>query len=451
MAQRIGIIGAGIAGLSAAWDLANAGHAVTIYEAGTQVGGLAAGFRDESWDWTLEKFYHHWFTGDEALLTLAEEMGVRERVIFKRPKTSYWLDGDIRRSEIELTSVLGLPLSRWGLLRFMMGGAFVKLNPFWQPLENITADRWMQRWMGDEGYEKFFKPLLIGKFGEAYDEVNMAWMWARVQARSLQLGTFEGGFQAFLEALADADRARGVTICLESPVEHIRLGEDLKPIMRVGGEETAFDAVISTTSPRIMLKITEGLADTAYGDQMKALKSIGGLVVVAALKHPLLSDGTYWLNLPADTPDKSQNEFPYLALVEHTNFMDRAHYGGDHLIYMGDYVQPDHEYFQLSEDDLYKRFIPSLSRVNPDFSEDWVRKYWVFRAPYAQPIPTVGHSHNIPDLRTPIPGVYWASMSQIYPWDRGTNYSVELGRRAARIVLDQAPETATATTTEGSA
>ncbi|MBZ0288859.1 MAG: FAD-dependent oxidoreductase, partial [Anaerolineae bacterium] len=302
-------------------------------------------------------------------------------------------------------------------------------------LEQVTADAWMRRWMGEEAYNKLWRPLLIGKFSHLYQEVNMAWLWARIYTRSLRLGTFEGGFQAFVEQLAEAVRQRGATICLNAPVESLHI-QDGKPVLTVNGETHIFDRVISTTSPALMLRLTPELVETPYGKQMRELRSIGGLCVVLALKQSLLTDGTYWLNLPAGSADKRQNEFPFLALVEHTNFIDKSHYGGDVLVYCGDYVPADHEYFTLSDDQLIERFTASLSKVNPNFSPDWIRKTWVFRAPYAQPLPGVNHSRKIPPLKTPLPGVYWASMSQVYPWDRGTNYAVELGRRVATMILD---------------
>ena len=43
--MKFAIIGAGYGGLSAAYDLARAGHDVVVYEAADRAGGLAAGFK----------------------------------------------------------------------------------------------------------------------------------------------------------------------------------------------------------------------------------------------------------------------------------------------------------------------------------------------------------------------------------------------------------------------
>jgi protoporphyrinogen oxidase len=158
---------------------------------------------------------------------------------------------------------------------------------------------------------------------------------------------------------------------------------------------------------------------------------MGAVVLVVTLDRQLTQ--YYWHSLPKEAG------FPFLALVEHTNFIPPEHYGGDHIIYCGDYLNPDHEYFQMSKEALLERFLPVFARVNPAFDRSWVKDIWLWKAAYAQPIPPVNHSQNIPPIKTPVPGLYFASMSQVYPWDRGTNFAVEIGRRTARLVMEDLP------------
>ncbi|MBX3080021.1 MAG: NAD(P)/FAD-dependent oxidoreductase [Anaerolineae bacterium] len=434
--MRIGIIGAGPAGLAAAYDLVKAGHAVTIFEATDRVGGLAAGFKDEGWDWELEKFYHHWFQSDHDILGLINELGLSDQVIFPRPKTSMWSRGKAYLFDNPVSMLL-FPNMPWiPKFRFGLVGLYLRLTKQWQPMEKYTAEEWLIKYMGKEAYEALWRPMLIGKFGDLYREVTMAWFWARIYTRTVKLGTYQGGFQKFLDTFAQKLQQMGVTIRFNAPAKNVRR-EDGGLKLTANEEPFDFDAVISTTSPAAMLKIAPDLAaQKSYADQLGTLRNMSAVVLVLALKQTLLTDGTYWLNLPASSPDKSKSEFPFLALVEHTNYLDAKHYGGDHIVYCGDYVAPDHEYMQMSEDALVDRFVKALKTFNPNFSPDWIRKYWLFRAPYAQPIPTVNHSRNIPDLATPIPGLYLASMSQIYPWDRGTNYAVMIGRQVAQRVMN---------------
>jgi protoporphyrinogen oxidase len=185
---------------------------------------------------------------------------------------------------------------------------------------------------------------------------------------------------------------------------------------------------MATTSPRLLTRLVPALP-SAYLAQLHALKSMGAVVLILALTHQLSEEGIYWHNLP-----KGEG-FPFLALCEHTNFVSPQYFGGDHIVYCGDYLVPGHEYFAMTHDELLERFLPALPRFNSKFDRSWIRKSWLFREPYAQPVPPVNHSRNIPDIRTPIPRLYFASMSQVYPWDRGTNYAVEIGRRTAQMIL----------------
>ena len=430
-ARNIAIIGAGAAGLSAAYDLVGLGHQVTIYEAAAHTGGLAAGFKEPHWDWTMEKFYHHWFQSDKDVLGLIDEIGARDKVLFPRPVTAIYYNGQFHPFDSMFTNIPLFLLKHFNLLdvaRFGLAGAYLKFSSNWQALEQVTADQWLQEHFGQHVYDFMWKPLLVGKFSEAYyREVNMAWMWARLHSRTPRLGTFVGGFQAFFDTLADAVQQRGATLHLSTAVREITPKERGGLTLHTPQGAIAYDAVLSTTSPRLMTRLTPALpAD--YLAQLNGLKSMGAVVMVISLKQQLSEKGYYWHNLPKDAG------FPFLAMCEHTNFVSPEHFGGDHLIYCGDYLATDHEFFGLTQDELLDRFAAALPRFNPHFERSWIKKVWLFRETYAQPIPPINHSKHIPDIRTPLPGLYFASMSHVYPWDRGTNYAVEIGRRTARLM-----------------
>ncbi len=425
--MRVAIIGAGATGLPAAFDLSGAGHEVVVYEAGDQVGGLAAGFKADHWDWTLEKFYHHWFTSDVHIQKLADDLGCRDKIIYPRPVTAVYYEGKFYPFDSPQRWITFPGFSWLDVVRFGLVGAFLRFYPNGKRLEKYTADEWLPKWMGRRPYELLWKPLLIGKFGEEnYRRVNLAWFWARIKARTPHLGTFEGGFQAFLDTLADACRARGVEIRLGAPIERVTAHPDGGLIVETPEGPQRFDHCIATTSPRALARMAPELP-AAYRDQLLALKSLGAVVMVITLDRQLTD--YYWFNLPKDS------NFPYLAMVEHTNFIPPEHYGGDHILYCGDYLSTEHEYFNMSADELLERFLPSLKNFNPKFERSWVKQKWLFKAPYAQPVPFVDHSRNIPDVKTPVDGLWLASMSQVYPWDRGTNFAVELGRDVAAKVM----------------
>jgi protoporphyrinogen oxidase len=425
--SKIAILGAGVGGMSAAYDLVRAGHQVEIFEAADYVGGLASGIKEPGWDWSVERYYHHWFQTDNHMLGLIEELGWKDQVVFPRPKTVAYHDGKFYPLDSPLSALRFPGYNFFGMVRFGLATVYLRYLASWRAMEKHTAVSWMRRWYGESVYRSLFEPLLAGKFGDHMDEVNMAWMWARLKARSTRLGTFQGGFQAFCERLAETLRGLGVHIHLSTPVSKITPCDGAIELDLPGGPRR-FDRCLVTTSPALMARLVPDLP-SGYLDGLLRLKSMGAVVMILATKRQLSKEGYYWFNLP-----KSAG-FPFLALVEHTNFLSPKYFGGEHILYCGDYLDTDHEYFRLSDEELFERFLPGIQRFNPEFKRDWVRKIWVSKTAYAQPIPLVNHSQNIPDIRTPLKGLYFASMSQVYPWDRGTNFAVEIGRRAVNLML----------------
>jgi protoporphyrinogen oxidase len=330
--MRVAVIGAGFAGLSAAYDLARAGHAVTVVDALPQPGGLAAGFKAPGWDWTIEHFYHHLFTSDADILGLVRETGFAERVIVRRPVTAQFFRGQAYALDgvVPVLTFPGMPVV--DRVRMGLAIAYLKVNRDWRSLEHVTAHAWVRRWMGERAYQAIWEPLLAGKFGDHAETVPMSWLWARLHKRSQRLIYFDGGFQAFADHLAAQVAGLGATVRLGTPAQAIRPVDGGLAVALPEGE-AVFERVIVTTGPHLLARLAPDLAPD-YLAALRALPYFGAIVAILALERQLMPK-VYWLSM-------DKREFPFLACVEHTNFMDAAHYGGQRLVYVGDYLPPGH-------------------------------------------------------------------------------------------------------------
>lgn len=407
--MKIAIIGGGITGLSAAYTLTKKGHEVTVFERESYLGGLAYGFKQKDWEWHLEGAYHHMFTNDEAILTLAHELGIGDKLITKRPNTSNYWRGEFHQfdSPMHLLKFNGLSISdklRTGLLV-----AFCKLYPFWQTLEGTTAKEFFIRWGGLRAWETIWEPLMAGKFGDLDNAIAASWLWARIHKRTPSLVYFDGGFQTFVDAIVSEIKKRGGIIKTGTTVTSI---------------DTRFDRTLVTTPTPIAEKIFPGIAKPAS----LTIPHLHAQVLILETKKPIL-DSVYWLSVLDRT-------FPFLAMVAHTNFMDKKHYGGNHITYVGNYLPDGHKYLKMTKEQLLKEFLPYIKKINPKLTSKILNlKSYLFTAPYAQPVHQVNYSKKAPPLESPIPDVFLANMDSIVPWDRGTNYAVELGVKAAGAIL----------------
>lgn len=421
--MEIAVIGAGFAGLSAAISLSEAGHRVSIFEIEDQPGGLAMGFRDPRWDWSLEKHYHHLFISDWAIRRLAEKIG--HPIVFTRPLTSTYVGGHIYQLDSPLSLLRFPPLSPVDRVRTAASLGYLRFVPWWQPLESITAEKYIKATAGEASWKILWEPLFRGKFWHYSDRISAAWFWSRISKRSANLGYPSGGFASLAQSLAVYAQKLGTTIHYQTPISRIHPEKSGLSLV-IGRRIRRFSAVICTLPLPQFFRLTPSLPSD-YKTQYGRLMGIGAVNLVLALKHQFLRD-TYWLNI-------NDRRMPFLALVEHTNYQDAGHYAGDRLLYIGNYLPPDHAFFKHSPARLVSLFTPHLKKINPRFNAGWIKSAWVFPAPFAQPIVTPDYSRLIPPFTTPIPGLYLANIQQVYPHDRGTNYAVELGSRVAQHVL----------------
>lgn len=426
--MKIGIIGAGFTGLSAAYNLTEKGHEVTVFERDEIPGGLALGFTEKKWDWTLEKHYHHWFTNDDSVLDLARK--INHKVIIKRPKTSVYVDRKIYQFDSPKEVLMFPKLSIFDRIRMGAVVGFIKFDPFWKPLEKFNATKFLPKTLGRKGYEMIWEPLFKNKFGQYANDVSLAWFWARIVKRTPSLAYPEGGFLNFANHLVkEVENKKGI-VKFNSEVIEVIQDKKVKVKLKENGKTKTyeFDKVIFTLPSFLFLKMTPQLPDS-YKKKFAKLKGLGATNLVLRLKKSFFGDGTYWVSVC----DPSS---PVMAIVEHTNFMNKKYYNNEYLLYLGNYLDPTSERYAMRKEEVLKLFDPFLKKINPDYRKNIIG-YELFKAPFAQPIIPTNYSKMIPPMDTPLKNVYLANIEQVYPWDRGTNYAVELGKKITDHILNE--------------
>jgi protoporphyrinogen oxidase len=426
--RRVGVLGGGALGLGAALRLAQAGRSVTLIEREPQLGGLAAGFRVGPS--ALEKFYHHIFKTDTTIIRFIDELGLGDRLIWAQPNTSTLSKGRIV-SLGTIPDLLKLPLlGAPDRFRFLSGMAILKAIPNERVFAGQTAARWMPRLMGRRVYDVMWEPVLRGKFGARAEDIAMSWLWSRVHERSLRLGYIRGGFQQMYDAFGERIRGLDGTVLTGTAATQIRSVDGQVEVRTHKGDQFRFDQLLVTLPTRLFTRLAPDLP-SAYVERFPGPEHYGAHVVILGLDRALIR-GVYWLNI-------NDRDLPFLALVEHTNFMPTTDYGGLHLVYLGNYLPMDHPLFSQADDEILASYLSALRRLRPDLDESWVKQHWVFRAPFAQPIVTTDYLSKLPPHDTPLPGVFLANMAHVYPQDRGQNYSLRLGERLVQSMLGEMP------------
>lgn len=458
--MRVAVLGAGVAGLVCALRLSQRGHVCDVYERWPGLGGQAATL-DVGEGHLLERYYHHLFTSDRHIVALYEELGMPDELQWRPSSMAFFVDGRQWAFNGPLDLLRFGPLSppervRMGLAVLALQKRAERVEPY----ESITARAWIERRMGRGPWHKVWGPLLRGKFGERADDISMAWLWSKLtlrrrlqgdEARQEQLGYPAHSWELLFGALRDAIVAAGGRVLVDRPAAELRLGaggtllvhagasgsfrrgHDPRAFDRAGGGVERYDGVVATVPSDVFEALLHddlrAAIGPAYLERLRATEYHTALCLLLELDRQLTP--FYWTNI-------ADRELPFVGLVEHTNFIDPARYGGRRFLYVANYLAPGDPLLELDADELLGAYLPGLRRVGPGFSLDRVRARWLHREPAAQPIVTVGYHERIPPLQTGVAGLVLANTTQIYPEDRGTNYSVRLGSDAARA-LDEAP------------
>jgi protoporphyrinogen oxidase len=439
---HVAIIGAGFTGLAAAWELTSRGLGVTVLEADDDVGGLAGSFPVGGT--RLEKFYHHWFTSDTDVTALVRELGLEDRVLHRPSRTGMYFARRRFRLSTPLDVLRFTPLSPRDRVRLGLLALRARMVRDWRRLEQLSAEDWLVRLGGREVYRVVWQPLLEGKFGPYAPEISAVWFWNKLKLRGGSrdrsgvetLAYYRGGFASLAEEITTRIRERGADVRVSSPVTRLLLQEGRVRAVETPRGTVEADAVLATPALPIVADLLAPHVPAEYESSLRRIRYLANLCVVLELDRSLSE--TYWLNV-------NDPGFPFVGVIEHTNFEPPETYAGRRLVYLSKYLLESDELYRRSDEDVVAFSLEHLQRMFPALSREHVLDAHVWRARYAQPIVERRYQALIPPLTTPLDSFYLSTMAQVYPEDRGTNYAVREGRRAARAVAEalegQRPQT----------
>lgn len=441
--RSVCVIGAGIAGLTAAYRLSLHGYKVTVIECTMNPGGMVSTF-SMGWE-KIEHIYHHIFTSDQYVLDLAEELAIDDQLQWFEPIDALY----INKHQYPFTSPADLlrfkPIPFIDRLRTGLMVLKAKRISDLSALESLTAKKWLLQGSGRRAYDTLWKPLLRSKFDDDSDAVSAVWIWNKFKLRGNSrsksinkeaLGYMNGGFGALVNALVKAIESNGgnilygytaLDITKEIPNPLSRkifriscvLSDCSSVTLRAG-------SVVATLSGVRFADMTRDLSiPDIYVKKAMNVKYKGNLCLVLRLRKSL--SPYYWTTVC--------DPLPFVVVIEHTNLTSLRKYGG-HVVYLSRYLDISDPLWTQSDSDIYKLFCKGLSEMHPAFTSSDVKDWRLTRTRYAQPVINQVYSIQMPEMKTPEDGIILAGMAQIYPEDRGMNYAIRLGNDAADLIDD---------------
>lgn len=425
---KVAVVGAGVMGLAAAYHALKDGHQVTVFEADSVAGGMAAHFDFDGL--SIERFYHFVCKSDQPTFDLMAALGIGDKMVWRDTSMGYFIDGEhhpwgdpialLRFPHLDFISKF-----RYGLQMFL-----ATKRTDWSKLENLNAREWFIRWGGQKTYDVLWKRLFDLKFFEYADNISAAWIWTRIKRvgnsrRSVfqeQLGVIDGGSQTLVDALVGAIEKMGGTLQLATPVAEITSTGGHVTGIRTDEETIPFGAVISTAPTPFISALVPDLPDSSK-QQYDAINNIGVICVLLKLKRAVTDH--FWLNI-----NDQQIDIP--GIVEFSNLRDLP----DTVVYVPYYMPQSHPKFERSDNAFVNEAFEYIRMLNHEIKQEDLLASHVGRLRYAQPVCEPGFLAKLPPIQTPIGGLQVADTCFYYPEDRGISESVRYGKLMAKAVND---------------
>ncbi len=417
------VLGAGIAGLAAAYEFGKKGKKVLVLEKSAEAGGALHATKVKSF--YVDDFYHHVFPRDKLTIKMCEELNVA--IDWDYVTTAFFEEGRFYRLTKPHDLLTFKPLSLKN--KFALGRLMLKIKLIQEKdypnFDNVSAKDFLIKYSNNSTYERFFRPLLQSKFGGDLARISAAWMIERIKLRSdrnlkgEKLGYIHGGFQVLTSAVVDAIEKQGSNVELNATVKEVEME---KNIVRVKYDNMEVEAktLVSTLPPRILLQFVKFPKE--YSKKLESLEYQGACCVLVGLNKPLTP--YYWTNI--------LEKAHFGAVIEQTNFVSASNYEGDHFVYLASYPDKQSKVWQMSEKEVGEAYIADMDRI---FGKQEVKWHKVFRLPAAGLIYHMGILKHMVPVNTPVSNLFVAGMFNSYP-ERSIDKSVSFAKEIVKQTLD---------------
>jgi protoporphyrinogen oxidase len=432
--KKWAIIGGGMMGMTLAYRLAQQGHRVTIFEASSQLGGLASAWKVHNFVW--DKFYHVILLSDYRTREILKDLDLEDTIHWVETKTGFYTDGKLYSMSNSMEFLLFPPLGLIGKFRLALTIVVASRLRNWKRLEKLSVSDWLIRWSGKRTFDKIWLPLLRAKLGDSYQQTSAAFIWATIQrmyaARKSGLkkemfGYVRGGYARILESFQTKLLEEGVTIKTSHRALDIYAGTNTGPsVFFDTGHKESFDNVIVTIPSSMAAGLLDGFSIREI-EQYNAIEYLGVICVSVIMDR---SVSPFYVTNITDT------WVPFTGIIEMTALVEKKQFGGNSLIYLPKYLKHFDPLFKASDKEIETLFLDALKKMYPSISDGNIKYVGIARAKDVFALSTLNYSDKLPAVKTSIPGVYLLNSAHITNGTLNVNETIQVAETKLSEILE---------------
>ncbi|RRB06866.1 NAD(P)/FAD-dependent oxidoreductase [Larkinella rosea] len=429
MNKQLTIVGGGITGLASAYIAARNGYKVRVLEASPHFGGLLNTFPIGGN--RLEYFYHHFFTHDVELNWLIKELGIDNKLVYKKTTMGVFRDGTVYPFNSPSDLLHFSPLTLLDKGRFAATSLYLGKLARWEDYESISCLEWLYRYAGVNTTNSLWKPLLDIKFGPYANDVPLAWLIGRLRQRmnsrnrgEEKLGYLQGSLDTLLNALMEKLKCLSVELINHSVVTNLQVSEGKLVGLQTSKATYSGGDYLFTIPTNYAKELVKGIDSHLY-QQLDKIEYFGAVCVILDLKKPLSQ--TYWLNV-ADSGS------PFGGIIEHTNFIPSQDYNNKYIAYLSRYYSHQESISSQSNEEIIATMVPYVKKIYKTFNPENINDIHVFRTKTAATVCDLNFSRNVHSFKSSIQNMWIANMVHIYPDERSVNNAIRVSAEACRVM-----------------